>query len=323
MSDLFAGSCIGAYIPADGNVTDAVSSNWVDTAFVRCGISVLGNATYAESFHHATSTDFWMTFDIHIDTTFSEAEINYVSLYNSSDVEVYRLGGATVGGTTTFKQYTSPDGSAWTQRGSSFTALSDNRHTFSIHLNTDGTGAADVYVSGTRRLDYSGDLSALTNVEYHRFRSSGYTVFSQVVCRNGNSTIGARIREFYPSGAGATDQWTGSHTAVDESEYSDANFIWSDTANQVEVMAGTLVGSLTGYVISSVAVVARAKTDGSGPQNLQLALRTASTNYFSGSIALGAGYSANVGIWEDNPNTTLDWTSADATAIQIGAKSIA
>ena len=322
MTDLFAGSCIGPYVPADGSCADVYNA-YVDTGFVRNGIALTGLSTYAESFHHATATDFWFTGDLYIDSNFTTSEVNLLELYNSSDILVYKLTGTVSGSTTTFKQYTSSDGSAFTQRGSSFTGSVDTRHTISIHLNTDGTGSAEVYVSGTRRLDYSGDLSALTNVEYHRLRSIGYNVWSQCVCRNAVSTIGARIAEFYPSGTGATDQWTGSYTAVDETNYSDADFMWSDTANQVEVMAGTLVGALTGYVISSVTVTARAKTDGSGPQNLQLALRTASTNYFSSSIPLIAGYSANVGVWETNPNTTLAWTSTDASAIQFGVKSIA
>lgn len=323
MSDLFAGSCIAAYIPADGNCTDTTSGGF-DTAFVRTGIRLVGLSTYAESFHHATSTDFWHTADLYIDSSFGPTEVSLYEAYNSSDVLIYKVTGTTSGSTTTIKQYTSPDGSAFTQRGTSFGIDLDVRHTLTFHLNTDGTGSAEIYSSGTVRLSVTGvDLSALTNVEYHRIRSCGVVIWSQSVCRDTNTTIGSRTAEFYPTGLGATDQWTGSYTAVDEAVYSDADFMWSDTANQVEVMAGTLVGSLTGYVISSVAVVARAKTDGSGPQNLQLALRTASTNYFSGSIALGAGYSANVGIWSTNPNTTIAWTSADAGAIQIGQKSIA
>lgn len=323
MTILFAGSAIGPYIPADASVNEPPTT-YIDTGFVRCGLGLIGPSTYAESYHHATSTDFWLTGDLYIDSAWNSTETPYLSLYNSSDVEVYRLSAAVAGTGATFKQYTSPDGSAWTQRGTSFVGLVDTRQTISIHLNTDGTGSAAVYTSGTERLSATGiDLSGLSNVEYHRLKGNGYAVWSQVVCADGESTIGKRIMEGYPSGTGATDQWTSSYTSVDEVSYSDADFIFSDTAAQVEVMAMTLVGSLTGYTVTSAVVCARGKTDGSGPANLQLALRTAATNYFSSSIALGAGYSANVGVWATNPNTTLAWTNTDAAAIQIGVKSIA
>jgi hypothetical protein len=188
------------------------------------------------------------------------------------------------------------------------------------------SGSLTLYVAGSSRVA-SGtiDLSAITALNKARFYGAtistiGFASYVSQVIMASEPTVGMRLMTLYPSGNGANTAWTGEYTAVDENAYSDADFIYSSTNGQRETYAMTAVGSLTGYAIRAVCVAARAKRGASGPANLQVTVRTASTDYDSSSLALDLGYTANQNIWETNPNTTLTWTAADAAAIQAGVE---
>ena len=68
---------------------------------------------------------------------------------------------------------------------------------------------------------------------------------------------------------------------------------------------------------------ARLKRDTGGPQNAQLMLRKASTDYPGSNLAnVGVGFDGHVNIWETDPNTAAAWTIADANAatLEFGVK---
>jgi hypothetical protein len=137
------------------------------------------------------------------------------------------------------------------------------------------------------------------------------------------NTIGWRVGTLYATAAGTTNTFTsGDYTSIDEIVYSTADFLSSATADQI-FLANCNDLSPGSFTIKAVGVGALARNDAAGgPQNLQLAIRTNATNYFSATKTLGVGYSANINIWETNPNTAAAWTSADIAALQIGVKSI-
>jgi hypothetical protein len=137
------------------------------------------------------------------------------------------------------------------------------------------------------------------------------------------STIGFVLGTCVPSGAGSTSAWTGAYTDIDEAVTSDADFISSGTANQVSTFAQTAIPTLTGYVVRAVCVSARAKRGSSGPQNIRMALRSAGTNYFSGSdISLGLGYAPVQTIWATDPATSAAWVNTAISSLEPGVKSI-
>lgn len=330
----YVGGEMGSLVPSDANVIEATASLGgsgasYDSNFARCYTRCYGSSAYALTPELTTPlTDFWVHFELDQWNATNSATLRTVmEMLDGSGVAKFRLQTSWSSGFWMLHYY---NGSSWVDLGTQFTASGDTLQTIDIHIVCNSaSGSANMYLSGTNRLN-SGtvDLSSITGIAQlkcygNSVTISGYNAFSQIIMASGESTIGMRLMTMYPSGNGATDQWTGGYTAVDETVYSDADFIWSDTANQVEVMAGTLAGSLTGYSIRAIGVTARANTDGTGPTQIQLAVRTAATNYFSSSQTLDAGYGAFVGLWEDDPNTTIDWTTTDAAAIQFGVKSIA
>lgn len=334
MAIVFMGGEIGAFIPADSASGEATTAGYFDSNFARCALYCHSTTSYCEGVPTANITDGWLHFDARLDASAPASGSTVFPLliwYDGSGTARVRITHRLDSNSFFTLQY--DVGAGWVTAGSAFALdFRASRQTIDIHpVVNSATGSLKLYVAGTLRVD-SGtiDLSAITALGKFRFFGTTISVLnfpsfiSQVIASSSASTIGMRLMTMYPSGAGATDQWTGAYTTVDEALYSDADFIYSDTADQVEVFAGTLVGSMTGYTIVSVGVTARANTDGTGPENLRLAVRTASTNYFSGSdLALDAGYGAYIGIWETNPNTTLTWAVADASAIQFGVKSIA
>ena len=191
------------------------------------------------------------------------------------------------------------------------------------------SGSLKLYIAGTELID-SGtiDLSGTTSLKNFRFYgmtsgpSTNNIYVSQVIVAD-EPTIGMRLGSYHPSGAGATSSWTGDYSSIDETVYSDADFILSATANQVSTFAQT-GPALTGYVVRAVGVSTRSKCGVGGPQNLRHALRSASTNYFSSAdIALDVGYESQLTIWETDPATSAAWVNTATSTLQPGVKSIA
>lgn len=335
MTILFMGGEMGSFIPSDASANEATAAlggagDSYDTAFTRCYAAGNGSTSYIESWEWAGQTDLWVHLELDQSAPTNDATVApLLVLMDSSGNEKIRLAcsiNITTGIGTWALQL---NNGGWATIGSTFDAAVTQKQVVDIHITCNSaTGVADLYLAGTKRISNpSVDLSTVTNIA--QLRGYGRTTvfsaiqaYSQVIVAT-TSTIGMRLMTFYASGTGATDQWTGTHASIDEAVYGDADFIWSATPNEVELFAGTLVGSLTGYSVAAVGVSARAKTDGTGPENLQLAVRTGGTTYFSSSIPLDAGYTANLAIWEDNPNTTIDWAVADIPTLQFGVKSIA
>lgn len=335
MTIVFGGGEMGAFIPADSATVESTAAGYFDSGFARCAIACHSTSSYAEGDPVSAVTDGWLRFDCRLEGAAPSSGSTVFPLliwYDGSGTARVRITHRLDSDAYFTLQY--DVGAGWVTAGSPITLnIRSALQTIDLHatVNT-ASGLLKLYVAGTERIT-SGtiDLSAITSLRKIRFYGTtiggilNFPVYiSQVGMKSGSSTITGRLRTGYPSGAGATSQWTGAYSTLDETVYSDADFAYSGTADQVSVYAITWVGSSTGYTASAVIATVRANTDGSGPANIRLVIRTASTNYPSGSdLALDAGMRAFLGIWETNPNTTLAWVNADADAIQGGMKSIA
>jgi hypothetical protein len=213
----------------------------------------------------------------------------------------------------------------WTNVGAAVTYGQSVLNTVDLYIDgNSGTGTATLFLSGTERESATADFTSITGIDelqFHGVNSAAGCSISQVIVAD-EPTIGWRLTTVPPTGAGATTDWTGTYAEVDEIVYSDADFINSSVADQVELFShGTAIPS--GYRVRAVVVAARAKRGGSGPQSLQLALRSSGTTYVSSTKALGVGYDGPFAVWEEDPATTADFTSSSIAALQFGVKSIA
>jgi hypothetical protein len=325
MTIYFAGGEMGAFIPSDSTVTEAGSVSHYNSSFARTALYATKDANYFESPELTGLTDAWIHFDLSVGSALV-GEGKRFSWYDTAGTERIRLIGDNAGDMTL--QYNV--GAGFVTVGSVVSApLSNVTQTIDIHVVCNSaSGSIHLYLSGTERVAGTGiDLSAITELNKVRFTgklatgSLGADTFASQVIVADEPTIGWRLTTVPATGAGATTDWTGGYTEIDEVAYSDADFINSATANQVELFShSTAVPS--GYAVRAVAVTARAKCGASGPQNIQLALRSAGTTYFSASKALDVGYEAFVNIWETDPATSADFTASAIAALQFGVKSI-
>lgn len=315
MTDLFCGGEIGGFTPSTSSVLEDDAPEAFDSGFARCAIYVASTGSYGDSPEFSGQTDIWIHEEIRNGLHFGD--FPFLGLLNSSGTEVLRLGTSGDAITWQMERWT---GAVWAAYGTTV-AVSTARQTLDLHIDI-ANDTVEIYVSGTLRQTITGtDLSTLTDIAQIRLRSTTSSFHSQIIAST-SSTIGRRLMTAVPTGDGTTNQWTASYTSVDELVYSDTDFIFSGTANQVELMVVTPVGSTSGYTIQGVAVNARANTDGSGPQNLRLAVRGGSTTEISGSdLPLLTGYGAYCVIFANDPSTTLPWASI--SGLQVGVKSIA
>lgn len=325
MTILFMGGELGAFVPSDGAVLESSLNSYgsYDTAFARCYIGTTGgtNACYAESAEFTETVETYTHFEV---TGPLGSASTLVSFIDASGVTIATLTAASTTPYTLWTlsmEYRNAMG-VMTAIGTPF-LMPKTRSAHDIYIFCDASGGMKHYVAGTLRNSGTADLSHLDGVAKVRLHAGLFDRhWSQIIVAD-EPTIGMRLFTMYPSGAGATSQFTGSYAAVDEIAYSDSDYVFSDTNGDVSTFAGTLVGALIGYTIRSVGASARAKCGAGGPQNLRLVLRSGGVNYPSGSdIPLDVGYTANQVVWETDPNTTLDWTATDAAAIQFGVKAI-
>jgi hypothetical protein len=315
MTILFMGGEMASFLPSSSAPIESASPVRHNASFARCSVSTsTSSSEYFNTITWASQDELYIHGDViqnSAGTGFNQA---IMTLYDVSD------------GALRLKRYT--DGrleieylnasAVWTS--ADIDTFSEDIQTIDFYCKI-STGDAKLYVGGTERLSATGlPLGHITGITGAQFNANYAMHWSQVIVAT-EPTIGWRLITRYPSGAGATSSWTGTYTDIDEISYSDADFINSGTADQVSTFAQT-GPTLTGYTVRAVGVYARARRGAGGPQNLQLALRASGTDYFSGSKALGIGYTPQGHVWETNPATSAAWVNTAIDALQPGVKSI-
>lgn len=308
------GGEIGSFTPSDNDLYE--DTQLYNASFARCGLRPVGAATYATSAALALPDDFWVHAEIAQQD--SSTSYGYPLVFVNGGTEVLRVGINANG-----IKIEALVSAVWTQVGSVIAVnMEDSLQTIDMSVvGNDASGSVTVYVAGTERMTATIDLSAVVSIDNLKIGPTANRRYTSQIIIADESTIGWRLATYYPSGAGATGNWTGDHTAVDEVRYSDADFIYSASADQVETYTAS-GPSLTGYVVRAVGVYCRAHRGASGPQNLQLAVRVNGTDYFSSSKALSLGFDSYGNIWSANPDTAVDWLTSQISAVQPGVKSI-
>lgn len=320
MTVLFLGGGLDSLTNTTGAITESTNGQYFDNAFSRQATATNGTGSdYAEATGWTAVQDIW----VHVHFGNFSGTTNDFLYLTDGGVNAFKLHRAS---NSLRMSFLSGVGT-WTQIGSSVAIDSIFEHDIDIHLVTGASGEATLFLDGIERTTGSASITYAPDIDNLRIAvaSGGITtpnVYVSQIAVADEPTVGWRVMQGYMSGAGASTAWTGDHTTVDEAALNEADYIYSNTADQIETFAYTLVGSTTGYIPRAVAVSARAKRGGSGPQNLQLALRSGSTNYFSGSKALGLGYESYQHVWNTNPDTSADWTTSQLAALQPGVKSI-
>lgn len=324
MTILFVGGEFGSVIGNSGGVVEDTGGSH-DTNFSRCVINADGTAGFPDDFYWESATwtaqtgDFYFHFRFRSEALTQSAG-DWFYLYSGTTANFRMLLDNTTGyGQAQYRNAAS----AWTNAGSTFAVGSNVNTHFDFHCNIT-TGVVKVYSAGSLAASATGlSLGHMAGVTKARgFSEVTGNYYSQLIAAN-VATMGMRVYTRYPNGAGANTSWTGTYTDIDETTYSDADFISAASADLVETVTTTGPSLTSDYIVKAVAVTSRTKRGASGPQNFRHVLRVNGTNYDNGSdIALDTGYGAFCSIWETDPDTGVDWLNADVASIQPGVKSI-
>lgn len=317
MSILAFGGEMGFFVPSDSGVYEDALDGAHDPAFARGSTISFTQLSYAESIHVGAQTDFWFLGDYKHRIGSNDPIWWGVNSAGTEVVRIYFTGSLTTG--TIQIQYLLAG--VWTNYGSAITVNWSTTQTIALHIDVTN-GTIDLYIAGTNRISASGSLAGISDIAYVRCGSCGESRWSQCVLAT-ESLIGFRVGTIVMTGQGGTHTFaTGGFANIDEFRYSDADFDNSDTANQVELFTGTPVPTFTGYKIKALAVTARARKSGSGPAQIQLALKSAGTTYFSATKSLDVAYGAVANVWTTNPATSAAFLSSEIAALEYGVKSI-
>jgi len=222
------------------------------------------------------------------------------------------------------------DGAAWQKIGTSWTIASPSTLDFHCKI-ADTGGVFAFYVNGSLIAELTGDTLLFAGADVAEVHlASGSTDDSTSADKNytevvvaDESTIGMRVATLAPTAAGTNTAWTGDETDVDEVVTDDVDFISSATADEVETYAASdLSAAAATFTPRAVFVAARAKRGATGPQSLQLAVRSGTTEDFSETKALTEAFAHYRNGWATNPDTAAAWTPAEIDALEFGVKSI-
>lgn len=201
--------------------------------------------------------------------------------------------------------------------------------TMDVYVNYSSGGSFQLFFDGVLMASYNGNITTdgvtlLQNIAYGGWDIDEKNYWSEL-CIDTVSTLGlGGVVTLVPTANGNTDNWdVGGVTNVNEAILNEVTYNASGTANQVqEYTVSTPPSGI--YTLRSVVVSALALCGTSGPQHIEMMVRTGGTDYNSSSIALTNAYANVQGIWATNPNTSTTWQSADIqnTGFETGMESI-
>lgn len=192
------------------------------------------------------------------------------------------------------------------------------------------SGTVNVYNEGVLYVTYTGNIitdsaTSLSNFGIGSIMTGNSTYWSEMIVSS-EDTRKLSLATLYPTANGNTYNWTDTYASIDESTIDDADLISSSSANQVAqtTVNSSLIPAGTLNVLA-VGVSGRSTKGGTGPQNINIGIRTNSNDYYSSNLPLPTIFDRISYIWEINPNTSTTWTYSELTnaGFNIGVRSVA
>lgn len=303
------------------------------TAYARCSLQVGGSSAATDGFQApftATATSLWLTGRWY--GFGSVSGTNTFDLLAFFDGATRRLMVHVDGASHLRISKQNAVGTRTTLATSSLSLALATQYKLDVQVISYGASATvNVYQDNLLWVTFTGDITTDSSTSLSGFVlgntgtvGAAGTNWSEVIAGT-DDTRSMSLCTLPPAANGNAFAWTGSFAGLDEVTLNDTDLATSATAN--ELLQTTIASSgLTGTpAIRAVCVSARASKGGTGPQNIQLNVRTGASDYFSATKALPAALDRVANIFETNPATSGAWAYTDLTAagFNVGAKSIA
>ena len=325
MTVFFAGTEMDAFIPVGGQVLVSTAASRMDTTFSRSSVKTQTRSYMEANFIGLTEGWLHVTVNIELLNSANQDE-SWIELRDSG------TGRAVL-------QIDSDNGvnnlEYW--NGASYTEITPDVNSFltadivqklDFHWKiADTDGVFELFIDEVLAASFTGDtlLGGFSQIDQIRLlntsieNSSLYNVYFSETIVADVSTIGWHLKTLAPNGDGNSTTWTGTVDDIDTISFNDDTFISSGTAEEVELFTIDDLGPI--FIVEAVVVSARSKIAATGPQNLQMAIRTGGSNFFSSNVVVGTGFAGGQAVFDTNPDTGLPWTNAEVDALEIGVKS--
>lgn len=325
----FFGGTLSGFDPADSNCIESTAAGAYDPNYATCALSLNVGSSGTSPTWPAAAT-FWMRFSFNVGIPVSGFPIWSAVQFLHTGTVVMQLNLAWSGLTFgwAIQPYTLQSGTL-TQVGSNFywyPAL----NFFDINVvGGSASGGLTLYSAGTRTVASGSGLnhSGWSGVDQIKLIGppsfdGGPDYFSEVIC-DSTSTIGRRLRyDRLNTNSAVNTGWTGGVTNINEIPTTDNSPLTAGSASLVSTFFENGLNLGTATVLAR-GVSARMRTEsGAGPQNIQLAIRSGATNYFSSSILANADFQASFNSWTTDPNTSVFWTDSAAASAESGVNSV-
>lgn len=223
------------------------------------------------------------------------------------------------------------NGSTWVSIGD-FQTVNLQWITYDVYVKIAVAGEVRAYKNGVPILELLNvNLTAggtITSVDrtVHASHSvtslaSGWTYFSAVLCADWN-TLSARVVALTPTANGNYTAWTGgTYTDIDE-VVRDGVQLTSSTVDERESFAMGDVSLVTGESIQAVRIAALVGRDASGPQAVELFVRSSGGTDYAGTDTTANLISSGITrLMETDPATSAPWSQANLNAVEFGIRS--
>lgn len=325
----FMGGTLSGFDPSDSGCTESKTAGTYDSTQATCSLTCGTSPSTATSPKWPSAATFWGRL-FNVVTGIPSAHLNWNAVqYLRSGVTVAQIRIQFQAGDpiNTFHFYFDTLQSGVMTNIYNFARL-PTLNPFDFKIVAGGSGSAACYSNNTL-LFQSGTLNhggfdGIDQMILTGGSANGPTqFFFSEICCDTSSTVGRRIRYDRLNTNSATNTgWTGGVTNINEIPTTDTSPLTAASANLVSTFyeSGLNLGT---DVILARGVSARMRTESDvGPQNIQMAIRSGSANFFSASIAADAGYQASFNSWTTDPNTSANWTDSAAASAESGVKSI-
>ena len=342
MAVLFFGGELSSVIPANSLAFEDTTAGAFDATYSRCALATTGPYGTASTPTWTAAPTFWFHCLLAATYGYPNNPSGALLLMYAGSTVVAQL--VIVAGITTFTlQLQTLQAGVMTNVGSAQTLNSTQtgsstfyRYTIDLNVVAGAAGLATFFLNGSAvaaatglghsawagvtSVTLAGTMDAFTN-----YQTTAW--WSQMIADSSN-TLGRYLITDQPTNESATNTgWTGAGGASkladinDTPAVDDTTYIQSATTGQIDTFYQSGL-NLTGYYILGRGVAARARVnDGSGVNNLKLALRDASANYTSPAYSLSTGFAPIMYMWTADPATGSIWTSTAAAAVEFGVQS--
>lgn len=315
--------------PADNNCIESTGGSF-PANLPNC-VTISGAVSYGDSMTWASASTLWTaayynTGGIGSGGLFINGQV--IAQWFSGSTEVARIQGVGIGssfnGELAF--YTLQSGTMTLVNGVTLQLYSGPPNRLDIKLVGGASGNLQVYVAGGLSFD-SGPLNHSGWAGITRFRPRGFNLgtsyWSGMICDSVSHIGDDLYRENYDTESATNTGFSGAVGNINKLVTSDGTFVSATTTGAV----GTYYDSTGWHAIDGKNIIAYCVCarviPGAALNDIALATRTHSTNYFSTTIALpSAGFQGTCNAWKTNPNTGVAWTTAEAQGAEGGMEAL-